>query len=94
MGSARRPKPKKLGRKLLQIRQRLGLSQVEMAQRLSEIPSPPQPAHISRFEQGAREPSLLALLAYSRLAGVPMETLVDDELELPEKLRERPIRRR
>jgi transcriptional regulator with XRE-family HTH domain len=45
-----------------------------------------QPGHISEFERGKREPSLLFLLAVARLANIPMELLVDDEADLPEKL--------
>jgi hypothetical protein len=39
---------------------------------------------VSNFELGTREPDLLVVLRYSRLAGVPMETLVDDKLSLPD----------
>lgn len=83
MGAARRPQPLRLGSKLLQIRRSLGLTQEQMAKALEHVPSPPQPAHISRFEQGVREPSLLALLAYARVAVVAVEVLIDDKLELP-----------
>lgn len=86
MGTASRPRPRRLAEKLLQIRRLLGLTQEQMAERLRDVESPPQPAHISRFESGTREPSLLVLLRYARLAGVPMETLVDDEVELPARL--------
>lgn len=86
MGSARRPQPERLPAKLLQIRQRLNLTQEQMASRLSRVKSPPQPGLISRFEQGKREPSLLVLLEYARIAGVPMESLVDDELDIPSRL--------
>jgi transcriptional regulator with XRE-family HTH domain len=86
MGAARRPQPKHLAGKLLEIRVALGLTQEEMAERLKKTPSPPQPAHISRFEQRSREPSLPVLLAYARLAGVSMDVLVDDTLHLPAKL--------
>jgi len=41
---------------------------------------------ISEFELGKREPSLLTLLAYARVAGVHLEDLVDDNLELPTQL--------
>lgn len=45
-----------------------------------------QQSQISGFESGKREPSVLALLQYARLAGVRMEDLVDDEEDLPAKL--------
>jgi transcriptional regulator with XRE-family HTH domain len=41
---------------------------------------------ISKYELGKNEPPLMILLQYARSAGVHMEALVDDELELPEKL--------
>jgi transcriptional regulator with XRE-family HTH domain len=57
-----------------------------MAEAVKTIASPPQPGHISEFERGKREPSLLFLLAVTQLANLPMELLVDDEVDLPEKL--------
>jgi transcriptional regulator with XRE-family HTH domain len=38
---------------------------------------------ISAYEHGTREPNLLTLLHYARLAGVSMDILVDDKLNLP-----------
>ena len=86
MGQARRPQPTCLALKLRQIRTLLGLSQEQMADRLKHVKSPPQPGHISEFERGKREPSLLVLVAYARVSGVLVDELVDDERELPEKL--------
>ena len=37
---------------------------------------------VSNFELGTREPDLLIVLRYARLVGVPMETLVDDQVDL------------
>jgi transcriptional regulator with XRE-family HTH domain len=87
MGQRQRPRPKRLATKLRQIRAQLDLTQEQMAEALKHVESPPQPGHISEFESGRREPSLLFLLAVSRLAGVPMEVLVDDGMELPKRLR-------
>jgi transcriptional regulator with XRE-family HTH domain len=86
MGQSPRSRPKRLALKLRQIRELLELTQEQMAERLKDTESPPQPGHISEFERGRREPSLLILLAVSRLARVPMEMLVDDELDLPKHL--------
>lgn len=86
MGSASRPLPKYLPAKLLKIRELLGLTQEQMAARLSNMKSPLHPGQVSRFEQGKREPSLLLLLKYARIAGVSMDVLADDELDLPGKL--------
>ncbi|HVF57727.1 MAG TPA: hypothetical protein VM934_16360 [Pyrinomonadaceae bacterium] len=41
---------------------------------------------ISDFELDKSEPTLMILLQYARAAGVHVEDLIDDELELPEKL--------
>jgi transcriptional regulator with XRE-family HTH domain len=86
MGRSRRPQPARLAEKLSEIRTRLDLSQTQMVRRLGEAGERLQPGHISEFESGTREPSLLALLQYARVAGVPMEALVDDEIDLPERL--------
>lgn len=80
-----RPKPERLAEKLRQIRVALGLSQTEMLKRLG-LEEDMNYARISEYEQGVREPSLLTLLEYSRVAGVHMEVLADDALDLPEKL--------
>lgn len=83
MGRQRRPKPKHLAKKLKQIRTQLELTQQQVAERLKKIPSAPDGAMISRYERGEREPSLFALLAYARLAGVVVDVLIDDKLDLP-----------
>jgi transcriptional regulator with XRE-family HTH domain len=62
------------------------MTQKQLAEAIKYIDSPPQPGHISEFELGKREPSLLYLLAVVRLADLPMEVLVDDEIDLPENL--------
>jgi transcriptional regulator with XRE-family HTH domain len=80
-----RPKPKRLAEKLRQIRLALGLSQTEMLRRLG-LEEEMLYARISEYETGQREPSLLTLLAYSRAAGVLMEEIADDEVDLPAKL--------
>jgi transcriptional regulator with XRE-family HTH domain len=45
-------------------------------------------ARISEYETGARVPSLLTLIAYAKVARVKVETLIDDKLELPERLKQ------
>lgn len=84
MGNVRR-RPERLGEKLQQIRISLGLSQSEMRKRLNaeDLIAYNQ---ISGYESGTREPPLDILLNYARVAGVHMEALVDDELELPDKM--------
>jgi len=89
---ARRPAPKRLGEKLLQIRTALELSQTQIVKSLDYQESPLYPAQISNFEQGKREPPLQLLLAYARLANVPLEILADDKLDLPNRLPAKPKR--
>jgi transcriptional regulator with XRE-family HTH domain len=84
MGHARR-RPARLAEKLLQIRTALGVSQTEMHRRLGvedEIPY----TRISDYELDKSEPTLTVLLQYARAAGIPTEVLIDDGLDLPEKL--------
>ena len=87
MGSRRRPQPIRLPDKLLRIRQSLDLTQEQMSRQLETERAPVYPTHISEFERGLREPSLLALLQYARLAGVSTDVLIDDNLDLPAKLK-------
>ena len=84
MGYAR-IRPKRLAEKLLQIRNSLGLSQTEMYRRLG-VEDLMAYTRISRFERDELEPSLPVLLQYARVAGVHVEDLIDDELDLPAKL--------
>ena len=85
MGKAARLRPARLGEKLLQIRQSLGLSQNGMLQRV-KVPSTISREHISAFELGKREPPLPVLLQYARTVGLTIDDLVDDEEELPKRL--------
>jgi len=80
-----RPKPDRLDEKLRQIRDALGLSQTEMLRHLG-LDESMKYARISEYELGQREPPLMTILAYSRLAGVHVEDIIDDELDLPAKL--------
>jgi transcriptional regulator with XRE-family HTH domain len=84
-------KPKRLPQKLLQIREELGLSQNGLIKHLGLTGQLSQ-GKVSEFETGRREPSLLVLLKYARGAGIAMELLVDDELDLPVKLPTKPKR--
>lgn len=83
MGQAPRNKPKRLGEKLLQIREALGLSQKEMAKRLSERTGfTITQTHISNYERNRMEPFLETTLAYARLARVEMNEIADDDVDL------------
>jgi transcriptional regulator with XRE-family HTH domain len=89
MGSRARPKPERLAEKLLQIRLALDLSQDGMLARL-ELGESHFRSAVSGYELGTREPPLPVLLKYARVAGVCVDTLIDDALELPAKLPARP----
>lgn len=53
-----------------------------MAECLQKAKSSTRPGHISEFERGLREPTLLQLLRYARVGGVTVDNLIDDKLNL------------
>jgi transcriptional regulator with XRE-family HTH domain len=84
MGHARR-RPMRLAEKLFLIRTRLGFSQKELHRHLrveDEIPY----TRISDYELDKNEPPLAILREYARLAGLHLEVIVDDRLDLPSQL--------
>ena len=85
MARGARIRPERLPEKLLQIRLALGLSQSELLRRLG-LEDKMDYRRISEFERGTTEPHLSVLLEYARAAGVHMEDIVDDELDLPDTL--------
>jgi transcriptional regulator with XRE-family HTH domain len=88
MGKASRRRPSRLAEKLLQIRNRLSLSQSEMLRHLG-IAEEGYRNYISDFENGKREPDLLTLLAYAQSFGISTDDLIDDSLDLPQKPRKK-----
>jgi transcriptional regulator with XRE-family HTH domain len=80
-----RPRPERLATKLRQIRDGLGLSQTQMLARL-DLEDDMHYGRISQYENDEREPALTTLLAYARVAGVHLEDIVDDDLDLPARL--------
>jgi transcriptional regulator with XRE-family HTH domain len=83
MARGARLKPERLSEKLIQIRMALGLSQNELIGRLDvELTQ----NRISEYETGKGEPPLPVLLRYARITGVCVERLIDDELDLPDRL--------
>lgn len=81
MGRGAREKPTKLGRKLAKIRAYLGLSQDGLVRELG-LTTKLTRNDISKYERGAREPSLSVLLKYARAARITVEVLIDDDLSL------------
>lgn len=80
-----RPKPANFHAKLKQIRQALGYSQNEMLRALG-LAEKSNRSLISGFELGTKEPNLLVILNYARLANLSTDYLLDDELNLPDEL--------
>jgi transcriptional regulator with XRE-family HTH domain len=80
MGKRPHLRPQKLAAKLLVIRVKLGLSQLKMAKLLELNLSS---SRVSECETGIREQNLLVLLSCAKFAGVPMETFVNDNVNLP-----------
>ena len=90
MARGARPKPKRFAQKLVQLRTALGLSQNEL---IRELEVELTQSRISEYEMGKGEPSLPVLLKYARLAGVCVEVLIDDALDLPDRLPAKPRHR-
>jgi transcriptional regulator with XRE-family HTH domain len=86
MPKGARRRPARLAEKPCHIRRRLELTQEELKERLEQFGfiSDLDRADVSDFERGRRDPDLLTLLSYGRLANIYLDVLVDDELDLPE----------
>jgi transcriptional regulator with XRE-family HTH domain len=83
MGRASRPKPDKLAEKLKQIRLSLNLSQTDMLVMLGYSSEKKDfRSVISAYELGKREPTLIDLLKYARLAKILVESLIDDDMDI------------
>lgn len=81
MGSLKRERPKRLPKKLRKLRvDVLGMSQTEMCKALG---LKVDYSAVSGYERGAREPSLIVLLKYARLAKCTVEELIDDQIKWP-----------
>ena len=89
MGRASKRKPSRLAEKLLHVRLALGLSQNELIRRL-ELSDELMQASISGYELGTRTPPLHVLLRYAEVAGVCTDLLINDALDLPDKLPAKP----
>lgn len=74
MGNAR-PEPKRLAEKLRAIREAFRTSQTQMLKRLEQEKTMHY-GRISEYEGGKREPTLMTILQYARVAGVHVEDIV------------------
>lgn len=79
-------KPKKLAYKLRQIRFYLKFSQGDMVVAINPKEIAENRSKVSQYERGLRIPNVIELLNYSRLSGVTMEVLVDDDQFIPKKI--------
>jgi transcriptional regulator with XRE-family HTH domain len=93
MGKKASMRQERLAEKLLQVRIALGLSQSEMLRRLG-FQDVLDYNRISEYEMGKSEPPLAVLLSYGNVAGVCVDVLIDDALDLPEKLPAMPKHKR
>lgn len=93
MKKASPTKSGRLARKLRQIRLGLGLSQSGILERLG-FSEHLFRSNISQYERGHRVPAPPVLLEYARLANVDLAVLIDDALDLPEKLSSTSMRKR
>jgi transcriptional regulator with XRE-family HTH domain len=81
MGS-RRPKTPRLAEKLLEIRQKLGLSQNEMVRRLG-LEDEFDQERVSKYERAVLEPPLSVLCAYADAANLYIDALARPDHDLP-----------
>lgn len=93
MGLKSRVLPKEMPRKLRFVRNYFELTLEELSRVLeAELKSLGFPeikvytGGITEFEKGKREPQLPVLLAYAHIAGVYVDVLINDALEIPKIL--------
>ncbi|MCD9188949.1 MAG: helix-turn-helix domain-containing protein [Pyrinomonadaceae bacterium] len=87
MGRAARQSANNLAEKLKYIREELGLSQNQLLARLGlKEEDGLFRSSISGYELGTRIPPFKVLLAYGKLANVYVDVLIDDALNLPDKI--------
>ena len=89
MGRKPRLRPERLAEKLLRIREALGLSQNGMIRQMGVEELIAQNS-VSEYELGKREPPLPILLKYAEAAGVCLDVLANDDLNLPAKIPAKP----
>lgn len=89
MGRAARLRSARLAEKLRGVREALGLSQNELIKHLG-LEDLIYQSNVSGYEAGEREPPLPILLKYAQAAGVCLDVLANDDLDLPTKLPAKP----
>ena len=91
MGRGKQEQPRRLAEKLRQIRRSFEMTQEDMARKLESQNLKVYRGYVGLYEIGERIPSVLIIMAYARIAGVTMEILCDDKLELPESFQDKNI---
>lgn len=88
MGNAKRAIPKQLPIKLRLIREALRLSQEQLVEKMRDagVLGKLDRSYVSGWESGKREPTLEVLLHYSEIAGIWLNAILDDEVDLPAHL--------
>lgn len=87
-----RTKCARLAEKLLKVREGLGLTQSQMLELLG-FSDELFRSNISQYERGHRQPPLPVLLEYARAAGVCVDVLISDDMNLPTRLPSKPKHR-
>ena len=82
MGRGKQEIPIKLAGKLKIAREKLGYTQAQMCEAIRKYNLKIYPGYIGLYEVGERLPSLLILLAYSKITKIKMEDFVDDSVEI------------
>lgn len=84
-GEARQKARRELGERLVTLRRRADLSQVELAKRLGELlgEAPPRTATMSAWENGTSEPQATEAEALARILGVGVDVLLGQDVLPP-----------
>ncbi len=80
--------PQRLSEKLWYIRFAYNLTQAEMLCIVNEFETGVNRARINQYETGKRAPSLVEVANYALFAKLPLETLFNDAVDLPARLRQ------
>jgi transcriptional regulator with XRE-family HTH domain len=86
MGRKKAKQPKRIAKKLREIREKLELSREEMFEVLTSEGADIHLGYVSLYEYGQRVPTLLVTLAYANAARISTDYIINDKLDIPAKL--------